>query len=94
VVEGRRGDQKINVALDDAASSESGLEELQRADGAPNQTAKLLREKERRVKNLYEALTKMGWSPGRQLSRARKWRLIPTNRAWRCLSSASSWVSG
>jgi site-specific DNA recombinase len=40
------------------------LGELQRADLAPDQTAKLLREQERRVKNLYEALTKMGWSEG------------------------------
>jgi hypothetical protein len=40
------------------------LGELQRADVAPDQTAKLLREQERRVKNLYEALTKMGWSEG------------------------------
>ena len=40
------------------------LGELQRGAAAPDPTARLLQEQERRVKNLYEGLAKMGWSQG------------------------------
>jgi hypothetical protein len=36
----------------------------QRGAAAPDATARLLQEQERRVKNLYEGLAKMGWSQG------------------------------
>lgn len=40
------------------------VSQLQKADATEDNTSRLLREQERRVKNLYEALAKMGWSEG------------------------------